>query len=64
MSGKFWKRFHLIILGIVFVLWAAATFLGWLSSVAFVSHISMLALVLAELSAYQSARVERNQDKE
>jgi len=45
---------------VFFVLvWIAATFLGWLSSVAFVSHMSMIALVYAALSAWQGARAEK-----
>jgi hypothetical protein len=31
-------------------LWAAAAIFGWLDSVAFVSHVSMLALVIGAIS--------------
>lgn len=38
--------------------------LGWLSSVLFVSLVSMLALWLGSFSAWQAARVEVKQDEE
>ena len=62
-SGKFWKYFHFS--GILFFisLWLVASFTGWIESVKFVSHVSMAALVLAELSSWQAARVEQKEDK-
>lgn len=45
-------------------LWVTATFLGWLSSVEFVSHLSSAALVLGSWSSWQAARVEVKQDEE
>lgn len=41
------------------VLWIGAGLAGWLHSVAFVSHLSMAALVLASLSALQGAFASR-----
>lgn len=41
-----------------------AIFFGWIISVAFVSALSLWALVAAHLSAYQAARVEENQDND
>lgn len=63
MSGRFWKYLHLA--GIIFflALWLVASLVGWIESVRFVSHVSMAALVLAELSAWQAARVEQKEDK-
>lgn len=63
MSGKFWKYFHLIGIILFLVLWGIAWIAGWIESVRFVSHVSMAALVLAELSAWQAARVERKEDE-
>jgi len=63
LSGKFWKWFHLF--GIIFfiLLWITASLSGWLSSVVFVSHVSMVALVLAEFGAWQASRVEQKEDE-
>jgi hypothetical protein len=36
----------------------------WLNSVAFVSHLSAVALILGSWSSWQSARVEVKQDEE
>lgn len=38
--------------------------MGWINSVAFVAHVSMVALVLGSLSAWQAARTEQKQDDE
>jgi hypothetical protein len=37
------------------LLWVAATFFGWLTSVAFVSHISIAALVISAISGIAAA---------
>lgn len=64
LSGQNWKWIHFgLIFGFV-GLWATAAVLGWLSSVTFVSHVSMVALVLAEISAWQAARTEQKQDEQ
>ena len=44
-------------------LWALASGFGWVKSVVFVSHVSMLALVLAEFSAWQGARAEKSSEE-
>lgn len=36
------------------ILWGLATWFGWVNSVAFVAHMSMLALVAAFISAWRS----------
>jgi hypothetical protein len=43
---------------------ALAYSMGWLSSVVFVSLMSMIALFLGSFSAWQAARVEVKQDEE
>lgn len=64
MSGLAWKRIHFVFIFVFLGLWAAAGLFGWLSSVTFVSHVSMAALVLAEISSWQSSRTEQKQDKQ
>lgn len=64
MSGKFWKWAHFCGIFIVIGIWIAAGIFGWLQSVTFVSHISMAALVLAEISSWQGSRTEQKQDAE
>lgn len=44
-------------------LWAFATATGLVQSVTFVSHVSMLALVLAEFSAWQASRTEQKEEE-
>lgn len=62
-SGRFWKWFHLVGIFFFVALWILAGLLGWVKSVVFVSHMSMIALVLAEFSAWQASRVEQKEDK-
>jgi hypothetical protein len=64
MSGKFWKFFHLVGIFAMIALWIVAGIFGWLKSVTFVSHVSMAALVLAELSSWQGSRTEEKQDEQ
>jgi len=45
------------------VLWIVASIFGWLASVTFVSHLSVVALVLASLASWQAARGERKADE-
>jgi hypothetical protein len=47
-----------------FILWAIAGVTGWVNSPAFISHVSMVALILGSLSAWQAARVEVRQEEE
>lgn len=63
MNGKFWKYFHLVGIFFFIALWAAAWIFGWVQSVVFVSHVSMVALVLAEFSAWQASRTEQKEDE-
>lgn len=37
--------------------------MGWVKSVTFVSHMSMIALVLAEIAAWQASRTEQKEDE-
>lgn len=41
------------------LLWLVASFVGWINSVAFVSHMSMAALVYTSAAAWQSARADK-----
>lgn len=63
MNGKALKWIHLGAVIFFVALWAAATIFGWVESVVFVSHMSMVALVLAEIAAWQAARTEEKEDK-
>ena len=62
MTPRFFKAFWLTVGLLSIVLWFVAGLLGWVNSPAFISHISMAALVLAAFGAWQSTRVEVNQD--
>lgn len=64
MSGQFWKWTHFVGIFFFIGIWITAGILGWLESVTFVSHISMAALVLAEISSWQGSRTEMKQDAE
>jgi hypothetical protein len=44
------------------VLWAVAIPIGWISSVAFISHVTMATAVLTSFAAWASGRVEVKQD--
>lgn len=50
----FWRYFNLALTFSMVALWVLATLTGLINSVAFVGHVSMLALVLAGWSAYRS----------
>lgn len=63
MDGRFWKWFHFWGIWAFVALWVAAGIFDWISSVRFVSHVSMAALVLAELASWQASRVEQKEDK-
>ena len=62
MSGEFWKKAHFWGIFICVAVWIAAAIFGWVYSVVFVSHVSMAALVLAEISSWQGSRTEVKQD--
>jgi hypothetical protein len=44
------------------VLWPVSTFMGWIYSVAFVSHISMAAFIVAVVACIETSRVEVKQE--
>lgn len=60
---SFLRAFHGYCVVTWIVLWVVATWTGWIHDVAYVSHLSQLALVLGSLSAYQAARVEAQQEE-
>lgn len=62
MTGKKLKWLHLGLVITWLTLWATAAITGWINSVAFVSHMSMVALVLGSASAWQAARTEEKED--
>jgi hypothetical protein len=64
MSGRFWKWLHFWGIFVVIGVWILAVPTGWIQSVVFVSHVSMAALVLAEISSWQGSRTEQKQDKQ
>lgn len=64
MSARGWRRVHgWATLGFL-ALWGVAIPTGWINSVAFVSHISMIALAYAALSAWQAGRAEVKVDED
>ena len=64
LSGQNWKWIHFTLIFGFLGLWAAAWYFNWVESVVFVSHVSMIALVLAEISSWQAARTEQKQDEQ
>lgn len=44
--------------------WAAATAFGWVNSVAYVSHLSQLAIVISLIPWWQGTRIEKRQAEE
>ena len=64
MNGKFWKWAHFGGIFLFIALWIFATITGLVESVVFVSHVSMIALVLAEFSAWQASRTEQKEDED
>lgn len=62
LTGKRLKWIHGSAAVLFAVIWIAAALMGWLASVVFVSHMSMLALVYAGLSAWQGARTEEREE--
>jgi hypothetical protein len=63
MSGKAWKWIHLGFVFFFTALWGVAFLTGWINSVAFISHVSMVALVYAAASAWQAARAEEVEEE-
>ena len=64
MRGKGWKWVHFVFIFVFSAIWIAAALTGWISSVTFVSHVSMVALVYAAASAWQAAKAEQAQDQD
>lgn len=62
VSARFGLYFNVSCLLFVSALWGAATVTGWVHSVVFISHVSMLALVLSCLGAIFASRVEVKQE--
>jgi len=58
----FWRRFALGNAIFCVILWVAAEWFSWVQDPAFISRISLYALILAVLSWWQSTRVEVRQD--
>jgi hypothetical protein len=65
MDGKTWEWIHGGFVVIFVIIWVMAMpwFFGWISSVEFISHMSMTALVYAAASAWQAARAEKKVDE-
>jgi len=59
MDGKMLKWIHGGFVVLFILIWVLAAIFGWLASVTFVSHMSMVALVYAAASAWQGARAEK-----
>jgi len=57
----FWRRFAFWNGVFCVILWVVAETTGWVNDSAFISRISMYALILAVLSWWQSSRVEVRQ---
>lgn len=60
----FMRRFNGWSVVFFFAFWMLSTATGWVKSVALISHLSFIALILGSLSAWQAARVEVKQDEQ
>lgn len=63
MSARGWRALHGWATVAFLALWGVAILTGWIESVKFVSHVSMVALAYASLSAWQACRTEVKQDE-
>jgi len=63
-SAAFWRGFALVNIILYCILWVVAEFTGWVYDPAFISRLSLLALILASLSWWQSGRVEVKQERD
>jgi membrane associated rhomboid family serine protease len=61
-NARFWKIFHGVRVIFYILLWIAAAVFGWIYSVAFVAHVSMIALVEGAMAAWQGARTEKKEE--
>lgn len=57
------KWFHGVCVWVWVLIWIVAGIFGWLSSVTFVSHVSMATALLTSFAAWCSTRVEVKQDE-
>lgn len=64
LSGKAMKYIHGALTILWCLVWLAASIFGWLTSVTFVSHLSVIALILTSAGAWQGARTEDKQDQD
>lgn len=64
MNGKKLKWVHAGFVFFWIAVWITATLTGWINSVAFVSHLSIIALILSSWSAWQAARTEQKEDEQ
>jgi hypothetical protein len=55
---------YTLVLIALLILWPVATFMGWIYSVAFVSHVSMAAFIVAVVACIETSRVEVKQEEE
>lgn len=63
-SAVFWRSFALVNIALYCALWVVAEFTGWINDTGFISRLSLLALILASLSWWQSSRVEVRQERD
>lgn len=63
MSARAWRRVHGWATFGFLLLWGVAIPTGWIDSVRFVSHMSMLALVYTGVCAWQAGRTEVKVDE-
>lgn len=63
LSGRAWKWIHFFGIFFFLGLWIFAWATGLVKSVAFVSHVSMIALILAEITSWQASRTEQKEDE-
>lgn len=54
MTLATWRRFNGVLVILMLLLWLLAWHEDWINSIRFVSHMSMLALVLAALAAWRA----------
>lgn len=61
-SARFWKQFNLFLTFFWLALLPVSLWLGWMKETTFVSVLSLVALILASQSSWQSSRVEFKAD--
>lgn len=63
-DAKFWRAFALVNILAYIVLWVVAEFTGWVNDPAFISRVSMIALILSSLAWWASERVGVRQEQD